>query len=287
MKLYIYAANVDIDTSMFKGSPFSCHTGYSYYDEFLNKEELAYKQTAKNRTGEIVMMSPNEYYENCRKYAFNEKYSVEHLKQSRRYDADLNEKYKKQILHGKKFFMPYLNVADGQQEGLHRMMVVGDLYGWDTKFPVLVVTAYDQQLEEENKLFEDFQWFKNHQFYRICKQAANELSYEYTTPPENIEELLKAEILKLSKDYYDGESYDIDVELESKVIDDCPVIYIYLSRYFDYVPEMLAEPTKIWLENYFDLNVQDTTEAKPDNLDNIDSLLDDIDILDLFFKKDN
>lgn len=282
MKIYICASKVDIDTSMFKGSPFSCHTGVPYYDDFLNKEGLEYKQKAKNRTGEIVMMSPNEYYENCRKYAFDGEYSVEHLKQSRRYDSALLEKYKKDIQRGVKYFMPYLNVADASQEGLHRMMVMGDLYGWDTKFPVLVITAYDQDLEEENKKFDDFEWFKRHTFYRLCSQAANELSYEYTTPPENIEELLKAEILKLSKDYYDGESYDIDVELESKVIDDCPVIYVYLSRYFDYVPEHLAEPEEIWLENYFDLNPKEIPqEENPEWADDFD-----ISLLDLFFKQD-
>ena len=39
----------------------------------------------------------------------------------------------------RKFPLPYLNIATKQQEGRHRMYVAGELFGWDTRFPVLVV----------------------------------------------------------------------------------------------------------------------------------------------------
>lgn len=42
----------------------------------------------------------------------------------------------------RKFPLPYLNLADNAQEGRHRMAVAAELFGWNEKFPVLVVTKY-------------------------------------------------------------------------------------------------------------------------------------------------
>ena len=73
MKRYIKAArteftpDIDIDYSIFEGTPFKCDTDTEWYNRFLTKDVLAYQQKEKNRTGEIVMMSPNEYYEECEK----------------------------------------------------------------------------------------------------------------------------------------------------------------------------------------------------------------------------
>ena len=140
---YISAdTEVDIDTSMFAGTPIVPHTGFSYYDDFLNSEELAYKQQAKNRTGEIVLMSPTEYYKECSLYGFDHRVSLSYLMENRRANDETLEWLTNQLAQGNKFNLPYINYADRAQEGLHRMMVLGDLYGWDKKYPVLVVTSY-------------------------------------------------------------------------------------------------------------------------------------------------
>ena len=102
MKRYILSSKtktVDIDTSMFKGTPFQCKTWMSYYDNFLNEKDLAYMQKAKNRTGEIVMMSPNSYYEQCSVFGFGHYVPVAKLEQERRANKKV-EKYKTMMEQG-------------------------------------------------------------------------------------------------------------------------------------------------------------------------------------------
>ena len=131
--------------------PFKEKTGISYYDEFLTDEGLKYMQSHKNRTGEIVMMSPNEYYKECADNLFTGS-SVQSLKEQRRATPGTVDTYVQDMKSGDKFPLPYINYADSGQEGLHRMMAAGDAFGWDTKFPVLVVTAIDDHLEELKKI---------------------------------------------------------------------------------------------------------------------------------------
>lgn len=47
-------------------------THVGFYNNFLNPKDLKYMQESKNRTGEIVWMTPEEYYEayNIQLYAF-------------------------------------------------------------------------------------------------------------------------------------------------------------------------------------------------------------------------
>lgn len=126
-------------------------TGMSYYDDFLKSDQLKYLQTNKNRDGKIVMMSPQEYYEECAKNVFN--VPIESLKKQRgEYDRGMIEKLKEVILSKKKAFpLPFIDYADKGQEGLHRMFTLGELFGWDEKFPVLVVTPFDDELEKKYK----------------------------------------------------------------------------------------------------------------------------------------
>ena len=131
-------------------------TGISYYDDFLSNDlkTIEYLRNNKNLVGEVVMMSPEEYFQACSDYGFPERHpSVERLKEQRRTDTEKLQFLKDVILiHKKRFPMPMLNKADSGQEGLHRMMVIGDLFGWDYKVPVLVVDwANKQRAFEEQK----------------------------------------------------------------------------------------------------------------------------------------
>lgn len=278
MKRYIKAADE------FTDSPFRRTTGTSYGDDFLNPEDLKYMQEAKNRTGRIVMMSPNDYFEACSVHGFDHYVPVENLKEQRGYDSDLNDKYKKMMQEGVKFDMCYINYADHTQEGLHRMMVAGELYGWDTKFPVLVIEVYDQQREDEWNKIREFNDFTIYKFDDICKDAAYELA-NTPTPPNNFTELLRNRIIELSKDYH-GQSFDIDVEIESDVLDGEHRLSIFVTRFKDYVPEVWSNPCELWLENLFsygqELTDEEINKSLPDDPDEIN--LDDIDISDLFFK---
>lgn len=275
MKRYIKAADE------FTDSPFRRTTGTSYGDDFLNPEDLKYMQEAKNRTGHIVMMSPNDYFEACSVYGFNHYVPVEKLKEQRSQDYRLNNKYKKMMQSGVKFDMCYINYADHTQEGLHRMLVAGELYGWDTKFPVLIIEVYDKQREEEWKKIRAFNDFTIYKFDDICKDAAYELA-NTPTPPDNFTELLRDRIIELAKDYHD-QSYDIDVEIESDVLDGDHRLSIFVTRFEDYIPEVWSNPCELWLENLFNYRTELTDEEINESLlDSLDD--DDIDISDFFFK---
>lgn len=281
---YIKASDTSaIDTSMFEGTPIIPHTGFSYYDDFLDEKELAYKQKAKNRTGKIVLMSPDEYYEDCSSNGFDHTVPVSKLKFQRRANSETIDWLSSQLDQGKKFNLPYINYVDHAQEGLHRMMVLGDRYGWNTKFPVLVVYAYDQKIEDEWRKIEALYEFIQYKFKYICQDAANDIVSEYPRYPENFTELLHDKIIEVSKTYYPDEPYDIDVDISTDVLDGEHRILVYVSRYFDYVPEVQSNPVELWVENLYDLEDEDISdeeinEGLPDDPE------EDIDISDLFFK---
>ena len=97
-------------------------------------------------------MSPKEYFENCAKIfdsTFNDQV------RSISWEKDYNDHLKSVItIKGDKFPMAYLNFADETQEGRHRMYVAGELFGWDTKFPVLIIEHADEERakrEEEHR----------------------------------------------------------------------------------------------------------------------------------------
>ena len=171
MKRYIRASTeVDIDTSVFEGTPIVPHTGMSYYDEFLNTKGLEYKQKSKNRDGKIVMMTPDMYFWECSHSGFTHYVSVNELKRQRRVDSESLEDLKNMLERGEKFWLPVLNYADHTQEGLHRMMVLGDLYGWTSKeYPVLTVVPYDQELEDKWKLQDEAYDFLNSDFEKAIR----------------------------------------------------------------------------------------------------------------------
>ena len=127
--------------------------GMSYYDDYLDEKEADYLLKKTGTVGKIVMMSPQKYYEECATKIFNT--SVAKLKQSR-YAEEETLNHLKSVLtdYGKKFPLPFLNYADHQQEGLHRMAVIGDMFGWDHEVPVLVVDYKDeserQRIEKQN-----------------------------------------------------------------------------------------------------------------------------------------
>lgn len=171
IRAYTFIPDIDIDYSIFDGTPFKCDTGTSFGNDFLNKKDLAYRQESKNRTGKIVMMTPEEYYEECSEHAWSNYVPVDKLKSQRKANEGTLEYLKNLLDRGGKFDLPYINKADHGQEGLHRMMVAGDIYGWDTKFPVLVIDVYDEQVEADKKKKEAAYDFRNEEFPELCHGA--------------------------------------------------------------------------------------------------------------------
>lgn len=163
MKRYI-RSNADV---------FKLDTGVSYYNNFLNEKDLAYMQKSKNRTGEVVYMTPVQYYEECAKHIFEDT-TVESLKLQRSSNSEYINKYKEDMLAGDKFPLCYLNYADNGQEGLHRMMAAGEAFGWNTKFPVLVVRAVDSRVEQLNNVWR----YWNDAIYRAQDIRYNQHGWE-------------------------------------------------------------------------------------------------------------
>lgn len=115
-------------------------TGFSYYDNFLNDKDLKYMQEAKGLTGSIEYLTPKEYFEEVSKMFGT---SAERQIQSTASDT-LNIEHLKEVIlkYKRKFPLTYLNFTNDSQEGRHRMYVAGELFGWDTKFPVLIVKSF-------------------------------------------------------------------------------------------------------------------------------------------------
>lgn len=132
----------DYGTSDIKGNDIFdiTKTGMSYYDNFLNPKDLQYMQKNKGLTGKIEYMTPGDYFRYTGMF-FN-KSSEQDYKDTIR-NSDNIEHLKQVILkYKRKFPLPYLNFTNNQQEGRHRMAVAAQLFGWNEKFPVLVVTKY-------------------------------------------------------------------------------------------------------------------------------------------------
>lgn len=270
MKRYIRyisaSVNTDaIDKSLFDDTPFLPDTDVSYYNDFLNLKDLAYQQEAKNRTGEIVLMSPNEYFWECSQYGFpGGPVNVDHVIAGRRANSESINWLKSHLSNGGKFYLPYIDYAAHSQEGLHRMMVAGDTYGWDTKFPVLVVTAYDDEIERENQLFRDYIYFRDRDFGKICQQAEDDISDWYAPVPDNFEELLRSKVVEIANDYEDG--YDIDVSIQIDEVDNHHRVFVSLDRYFDYDSSDRNEGEVLWLEDMYDVNgVRQRTQSTDDS----------------------
>lgn len=111
-------------------------TGMPYYQEFLHNKNY------DDLHATIELMSPNEYYDSVSKNSLvrGKQFFIEYLKEERRSHTNIINDIKQALLKSnKQLCMPILDFYHKKQEGLHRMLVIGDLYGWDFKVPVLVI----------------------------------------------------------------------------------------------------------------------------------------------------
>ena len=165
---------------------FDIHRSDSSYSTSLlpGSGEEDYYRDRKNKKGEIVYMTPEEYFERCAK---GFKSTVEKLKRSRmQYPGHEHIEDIKKIIteKGKKLPIPYLDYTNGfGQEGLHRMMAVAELFDWnETKFPVLVITFADEQRHIEDLKWQDQRKIEN-------DVIMPSLKYSFEDADEFIEEL--------------------------------------------------------------------------------------------------
>lgn len=112
-------------------------TGTSFYDDFLDKNQIDYKKLAKGLVGRIEYMTPDSYFKRIAKYIFK-------VSEARAYygvNQDKVDKYAEMMKNGTKFDLPYINYVSKGQEGRHRILAAKKL--GETVIPVLVVTKYD------------------------------------------------------------------------------------------------------------------------------------------------
>lgn len=119
--------------------------GDQYIDETRNEiswvrdllDDPKYYEQRKGYTARIIEMTPEEYFQECAKIFGN---SVENQKRQTAADkATLDHLTQVITKYKKRFPIPFINIKDRTQEGRHRMYVLGELLGWDKKFPVLII----------------------------------------------------------------------------------------------------------------------------------------------------
>lgn len=249
-------------------------TGTSLYDNFLNPKDLEYYQTHKNLTGDIVYMSPSAYFEACAEMFRNHGYkdsTVKSLIKSRTQgkEAEKIERYMKMMKDGVKFHLPYIFAQSGHQEGLHRMYCAGELYGWDTEFPVLVVEPYDQgawDTKEAIKAIDNISYwvndssFNNEMYFpNILWKVANKYRYDFSD--SCIPEIEEAFVQGCKEDGYSVSAY-VNVDVNSDKIE----LYITSVEGLS-VPEDYQAITEESISNYFNsINGEDIEEEKVDTI---------------------
>lgn len=192
------------------------HTGISFYDQFLGTSELDYLHNKKNLKGEIVMMSPQDYYEECAYKIFNT--TVAKLKRERgEYDRKIIDRLHKVLTtYKRKLCMPMINYADRGQEGLHRMLAIAEVLGWNYKVPVLVVDWYD--IERHDREVKEARQYKIDTL--VERSITETLRYQFTDL-EDLTIQLQSELVRQFKyedDVFVPEDIDIKENDESIIL---------------------------------------------------------------------
>lgn len=185
---------------------FDNKTHVPFYDQLFTNPERMKKE--HNLVGEIVLMSPREYFNECANKIFN--VNVNKLIDGRRASKQVINKIHDIIFkRHRRVFLPYINYAEKQQEGLHRMLVVGDELGWDEKFPVLVINWADEDRakhDADKKVKEEFE-------RKISQALSKALNYKYNNFDEFKQEMIDWQLYK-ELQYMDGYPFDIDIYID-------------------------------------------------------------------------
>ena len=186
----------------------------SYYDNFLLSDKSRdYMRKNKNQVGEIVMMTPIEYF-NEMPNIFDGVSPSNQLYQTSKHTETLDTLKRVLQIHHKKFPIPFLNYSSysgKSQEGRHRMYVAGELFGWDHKFPVLIINdAIDPELYTK--------WQRSGQFWDTNTVDEVDWSKVDSDPDEDPEYSSSEDDLEIDSD---SDSFSDNDELIS--IDDTDV----------------------------------------------------------------
>ena len=270
MKRYVYASSKNDVFDLTK-------TGFSFYNQFLNPEELEYMEREKNLTGYIDMMSPEDYYSECSELAHVPVELLKRQRESSRVDDDSLDrrkidKYIEDMKAGDKFPLCFLDYSTNGQEGLHRMYAAGEVFGWDTEFPVLIVEPYDLDMWNRHKKREAAERYRRDKFKDVVSKAADGIADPDSPPPVDFEEMLKDAIVEMAGRSEFG-SHDIDVRLRT----DDGSTFVYLTEYDGLDCTQGSFDVQVWLEDLYEwypIEPNDLDDPlEPDNLDDIDNII--------------
>lgn len=122
----------------------------TYYQECFNNP--TYMEKRYNITIDVENLTPYQYFEYCARMF---KTSINTLKKVKERDKGIDYiKDLEEIINdpSNQFPMVYIDFPSHNQEGLHRMYALGELYGWsNVRFPVLVITRTKKQEKEIEK----------------------------------------------------------------------------------------------------------------------------------------
>ena len=199
------------------------HISIPFYNDMLKSSEARKRE---NREMKIIQMSPKEYFKECAKI-FNSTFDSQ-IRQIKTDDETLNY-IKSEIEKGNKLPLTWLDYgADRSQDGRHRMYVLGELFGWDKKYPVAVFTTADEKEAERREKEKEVARISKY-FYWIEKKL---FGYSY----RNLDEL-KEEIEYLISDYLDDVKVEITQVGNKLLIDVNNVELEYNIDDFDWVKE--------------------------------------------------
>ena len=154
-----------------------------------------------------------------------------------------------------------LNKATPGQEGLHRMYVIGEMFGWNHKVPVLIVDWADKQRAFDEQKKQRTERIK----YNMKRAVQNALYYKFS----NIAELKNQLQWELDKQFdYNNDDIDVPVQFDLTSDEDTRVFVISIgdTEYsFDYddvtffddpnsdsdIDDFDLEDTEDFLKRYF------------------------------------
>ena len=223
-------------------------TDTSYYDRFLNDKDKKYMEESRNVTGDIYSMTPYQYYEECADM-FNT--SVQDLTHGREYSRGedgvrLVDSYKQSMLDGDKFPLCFIDYANKSQEGLHRMYAAGEAFGWSTKFPVLIVTVYDEAHAELDKKWDELNRFLQHDIDNIADMVTDDLVEQGVESIDDMEDAIY-DLVQRHSEHYD---HDLDFVVFEDNRQEC--YHIRLTKFDDLDVSNVSYSAKIWYDDLFE-----------------------------------
>ena len=122
------------------------HISIPYYNDLLKSQAARDRANVKMR---IAKMSPREYFRECAKI-FGSTFDAQ-IRQVKD-DKETLDYLQGQLDRGHKFPVTWLDCSDEKtQDGRHRMYVVGNAFGWDEKYPVVVFETANQEVEKQKQ----------------------------------------------------------------------------------------------------------------------------------------